>query len=136
MNRKAALGACRVAGYHDDTRSFVRAYVENRISYTSAKTEWNRGAQMKKAGVVCDCFFCKRAAHQTKPTTMSMDYIRKTYDVPAKRGGRIKYTNGGTFYGTIASAKGGYLRVRWDEDGQRLVSLHPTWCVEYVGAQV
>jgi hypothetical protein len=62
MNRKTALGVCMLAGYHDDTRSFVRAYVENRISYGAAKAEWNRGAQMKRAGMPCGCHSCKRVA--------------------------------------------------------------------------
>lgn len=62
---------------------------------------------------------------------MTMEYIRSHYSVPAKRGGRIKYTNGGTFYGTITGARGAYLRVRWDMGSQNKVTLHPTWCVEY-----
>ena len=62
MTRKKALGTCRLAGYHDDSRSFVRAYVENRISYAAAKKEWDIGARMKAAGVPCACPGCNRAA--------------------------------------------------------------------------
>lgn len=61
---------------------------------------------------------------------MSMEYIRRTYNVPAKRGGRVCYTHEGVFYGTILSARGGLIRVRWDNDG-RVSSMHPTWALEY-----
>lgn len=40
---------------------------------------------------------------------MSMDYIRKTYGVPAKRGGRVIYTGSAlhkAIGGTIKSARG------------------------------
>lgn len=63
---------------------------------------------------------------------MTMEYVRTHYKVPAKRGGRIRYTHGGIFYGTITGARGNYLRVRWDEGNQRPVRLHPTWCIEYL----
>jgi len=36
MNRKTALGLCMLAGYHDDSKSFLRTYVANRISYEAA----------------------------------------------------------------------------------------------------
>lgn len=67
---------------------------------------------------------------------MSMDYIRRTYSVPAKRGGRIQYDGGdphdGPQLGTITSATtSGHLRVRFD--GQRSThKLHPTWAVQYL----
>ena len=60
-----------------------------------------------------------------------MDYIRKYYKVPAKRGGRVIYT-GGTKpqYGTILGASGAYLVIRLDghRDPQ---TFHPTWRIEY-----
>lgn len=60
-----------------------------------------------------------------------MDYIRKTYGVPAKRGARIRFC--GKHEGTITSAVEGYIRVRFDDDdySQR---LHPTWEVEYLNS--
>jgi len=62
---------------------------------------------------------------------MSLAYIRAAYGVPAKRGGRVKY---GDQYGTITSARGPYLRVRFEgETYPRL--LHPTWHVEYLHAE-
>jgi hypothetical protein len=68
---------------------------------------------------------------------MSMEYIRKTYGVPAKRGARVCYTNEGIFYGTILCARGPYIRVRWDGGGKRSVSsMHPTWALQYLSGQV
>lgn len=61
---------------------------------------------------------------------MSMDYIRKHYQVPAKRGGRVRFH--GFVTGTIVSARGAYLKVRCDEIAQRHLTLHPTWKVEYL----
>lgn len=65
---------------------------------------------------------------------MSMEYIRKHYGVPAKRGVRIRYT-GSTVYpemnGTIRSARGAYLCVQMDNEN-KLRTLHPTWEVEYL----
>lgn len=67
-----------------------------------------------------------------------MDYIRRTYGVPSKRGARIIYTGSpilGSVGGVIVGSRGAYLRVRMD-DGHpsSLVTLHPTWCVEYPSA--
>jgi hypothetical protein len=69
---------------------------------------------------------------------MNMDYIRRTYSVPAKRGGRVIYTDsdGVTFYCTIKSAtNSGHLKVLVDDriPGYRgRMKLHPTWNVEYL----
>jgi hypothetical protein len=62
---------------------------------------------------------------------MSMDYIRRTYGVPAKRGAIITYTGNTTPQtGRIVGSTHGLLRVRFD--GRRAIcSLHPTWMVEY-----
>lgn len=57
-----------------------------------------------------------------------LEWIRKTYNVPAKRGMRIRFM--GNEYGTILSGKHGRLRVRFD--GQKIIAaLHPTWELEY-----
>lgn len=64
---------------------------------------------------------------------MSMEYIRKTYDVPAKRGGRVEYTGRGrSDFGTIRSARGGYLRIQID-GFKHALSFHPTWKLRYLG---
>ena len=63
---------------------------------------------------------------------MSLEFIRYHYDVPAKRGGRIRYTGGEQpREGTITSAKGGSLMVRFDGD-KHAYKLHPTWKIEYL----
>jgi len=69
---------------------------------------------------------------------MSLKYIRQTYGVTEKRGGRIRFTdqNNGVWNGVIKSAKGARIRVLVDGRipgyGGRLI-LHPTWTVEYLG---
>ncbi|WP_280320047.1 hypothetical protein [Nocardia wallacei] len=66
---------------------------------------------------------------------MSLEYIRRTYDVPAFQGGRIKYTNpyNAAIFGTIIGADDAWLKVRID--GARTVAgLHPTDGIEYLGA--
>lgn len=58
MNRKNALGWIRIAGYHNDTFSFVRLYVENRVSRASADQAWRNGVAAKRNGVPCSCRDC------------------------------------------------------------------------------
>ena len=63
---------------------------------------------------------------------MSMDYIRKAYGVPAKRGGRIRYTGkDNPELGTIVWAST-HLHVRMDSTKMILI-FHPTWQIEYLG---
>lgn len=70
---------------------------------------------------------------------MSLPYIRKTYSVPAKRGMRLRYTDGdGVIWnGTITSSIGARLRVLVDDriPGYRgRIILHPTHNIEYMPA--
>jgi len=61
-----------------------------------------------------------------------MDYIRRTYRVPAKRGGRVKYTGKGRDeLGTIAGAAGAHLSIRLD-GVKHTLPFHPTWKLEYL----
>ncbi len=63
---------------------------------------------------------------------MSMQYIRKFYGVPAKRGGRVVYSGRGTArHGTICGSRDAYLLVRLDGD-KRSKPMHPQWMMEYV----
>ena len=57
--RAITLGTLRSAGYHGDERSFVRAYVEGRVSITNANKAWRDGERMRAAGVRCTCFNCR-----------------------------------------------------------------------------
>ena len=68
---------------------------------------------------------------------MSLDYIRRAYGVPAKRGVRVRYTDeqGARWNGRITSALGSRLRVLVDDrvPGYRgRLILHPTYRVEYL----
>ena len=67
---------------------------------------------------------------------MAMKYIRDTYNVPAKRGGRIVLvlptaSNDVRLHGTIIGSSGPYLRVRFDDKTRGVGNVHPTWHVEY-----
>lgn len=64
---------------------------------------------------------------------MTLEYIRKTYGVPAKRGGRIVYTGStkGPLIGTIIRGGDSCLVVRLDGYPQ-VVRLHPTWEIQYL----
>ena len=67
---------------------------------------------------------------------MSMDYIRRTYGVPAKRGARVRVNwNPPTpaREGVITGSSGGRLRIRLDGEKQSRTA-HPAWCVEYLKA--
>lgn len=59
-----------------------------------------------------------------------MNYIQRTYGVPARLGGRV-IVDGRP--GTIVGMRGPRIMVRFDgEDRPRL--YHPTWRVEYMEA--
>ena len=64
-----------------------------------------------------------------------MEWVRKTYGVPAKRGVRVEYTGEiSPQIGTITSAKDGYIRVRMDGDNYSGI-YHPTWEMRYLSAE-
>ena len=58
---------------------------------------------------------------------MSIDYIRKCYAVPAKRGMRVRF---GERPGKITGARGPYLMVLLDGE-TRSRPCHPTWRMSY-----
>ncbi len=60
---------------------------------------------------------------------MSMEYIRKTYDVPAKRGAMVLYKGKP---GIITGSRGAHLRIKLDGDTKSGI-YHPTWEIEYGG---
>jgi|JI8StandDraft_1071087.scaffolds.fasta_scaffold248454_3 hypothetical protein len=67
---------------------------------------------------------------------MSLDYIRTAYNVPAKKGGRVRYTGdctklGEPKLGTITGTEGARLRIRMDGDSFSNI-YHPTWELEYL----
>jgi hypothetical protein len=58
---------------------------------------------------------------------MSLDYIRKYYSVPARRGGRVAYTG----ERTICGARGSHLSIRLD-GCKHTMPFHPTWELRYL----
>ena len=64
---------------------------------------------------------------------MSLDYIRKAYMVPAKKGGRVEYlaSDGELMEGTITGASNAHLRVRLDGN-RHSMPFHPTWRLKYL----
>lgn len=64
---------------------------------------------------------------------MSMEYIRKTYGVPAKRGGRVEFESGANnmLLGTITGSRGARLRIRLDGH-KHAFNYHPTWNLTYL----
>ena len=60
--------------------------------------------------------------------TANFDYIKKTYDVPAKRG--VVVVLEGTKRGVITSSDGAHLRVKFD-GSKYSVPVHPTWEIAY-----
>lgn len=65
---------------------------------------------------------------------MSMEYIRKTYGVPAKRGALIEFTDmrGRIHTGRIVRSRGMYLRADMPTICGGIVTLHPTSDVRYL----
>lgn len=60
MKRKDAINHIRIAGYHQDSASFVRLYVENRVSRQVANEAYANGVKQREAGIKCNCYECKR----------------------------------------------------------------------------
>lgn len=60
VKRADAVHHLRYAGYHNDSASWTRLYIENRIGYAKAKEAWREGQQMKTNGVPCTCSECRK----------------------------------------------------------------------------
>ena len=66
---------------------------------------------------------------------MSIEWVRKTYRVPAKRGGRVECMGEKTpQLGTICGASGGHLSIRLD-GVKHTMPFHPTWKLRYLDAE-
>ena len=66
---------------------------------------------------------------QSLDRAFAMDYIRQTYNVPAKIGGKVKF---GSNKGTIIGADGAHLII--DVDG-KVGRYHPGWHLNYLDAE-
>lgn len=65
---------------------------------------------------------------------LAIEYIRKTYDVSAKIGGRVQFSPeyGLPWIGTIIGAENGYLHIiRNGDDSAYPALLHPQWNLTY-----
>ncbi|WP_109523649.1 MULTISPECIES: hypothetical protein [Nocardia] len=63
---------------------------------------------------------------------MSFKWICETYNVPAEKNGRVRFTGRGyPQLGTIVSAPDASLRVLFDGQS-RPVHVHPTYRLEYL----
>lgn len=49
--RELTISHLRIAGYDNDNATWMRLYVENRISYAVAKQAWADGVRMRNAGI-------------------------------------------------------------------------------------
>lgn len=65
-------------------------------------------------------------------TNENFERIKKQYNVPAKRGGRILFQDGSDVVeGVITNSDGQYLMVQFDAYKKPL-RLHPTWGITYL----
>ena len=58
------------------------------------------------------------------------EYVNRTYDLSLRRGSRVEYTgdrNAGPKQGSVASANGQYINIRFDGDHKVSGPFHPTW---------
>lgn len=64
MGRKNALTKIRMAGFHEDRGMGTRIMIDAHISIGVYQKEFQKGRDMKKAGVRCDCLDCRPAVTQ------------------------------------------------------------------------
>lgn len=59
--RQTAIVLAKVAGYHADTKAFIRLLVESRVNRQTMNEAWAQGALAKSVGVKCECHECRKA---------------------------------------------------------------------------
>ncbi len=68
-------------------------------------------------------------------TQQGLEYIAKTYDVPAEKGQRVVYHPIGRPRrpGKISGAWGQYIHIHFDgEEKPSSLCYHPTWAIAYL----
>jgi len=62
------------------------------------------------------------------------DYINRTYGLSLRRGSRIEYSGdkSGPRLGSVTSAAGQYINVRFDDTGSTAGPFHPTWSMRHL----
>ena len=58
--REYILARMRAAGYHADTRTFTRLYIENRVRLPIAQAAFREGERARRAGMRCTCWECEK----------------------------------------------------------------------------
>ena len=67
--RKDVLAAIRAAGYHDNQDLGIFLYLNNWVSLTSFRREFETGVALRRGGVPCDCSDCKRGKPLDSPSS-------------------------------------------------------------------
>jgi hypothetical protein len=65
-------------------------------------------------------------------------YINRTYNLSVKRGSRVEYTGDptkGPRQGSVTSAAGAHLNIRFDGDTKSVGPFHPTWELRYLESE-
>lgn len=60
--REVSIKSAEIAGFHGDTKRWMRLLVESRVNRETLNNAWLRGAAMKSVGVRCTCHECKQPA--------------------------------------------------------------------------
>jgi hypothetical protein len=66
------------------------------------------------------------------------DYINRTYGLSLKRGSRIEYTGNPRSpakLGSVTSADGHYINIRFDGEPKATGPFHPTWELRQIQEQ-
>lgn len=60
--RETALLYAKVAGYHADSKAFIRLIVESRVNREAMNSAWYAGQTAKQNGIKCHCRDCNQPA--------------------------------------------------------------------------
>lgn len=61
MNKRdTALTCAKIAGYHDDRKTFTRLLIECRVNSPAMHEAFRVGQQAKSIGIKCNCRDCRK----------------------------------------------------------------------------
>jgi hypothetical protein len=60
MTRKHSIQYAKIAGYHEDTKSFTRLIIEARVNRQTMNEAFLAGRSAKANGVKCSCSDCNQ----------------------------------------------------------------------------
>ncbi|MNR48412.1 hypothetical protein D3C85_1676500 [compost metagenome] len=60
--RSLALADFRIAGFHQDNKSFTRLLIERRVKRSIAEQQFLNGQALRAKGATCSCMQCKAVA--------------------------------------------------------------------------